>query len=70
MQTDTTQSTRAPGLWWSAPLLIGALLRSTGVPPLQGVGAFFTQWAWVIGIAAALLSFLGHFSIFGIGGKG
>lgn len=48
-------------------LLFGGLLSSVAIPMVQAVGAFLTQWAWVIGLAAAILSFVGGFSIFGIG---
>jgi hypothetical protein len=42
-----------------ACLLLGALLdwMGTKVPPAGIVGAFLITWAWIIGLAAALLYF-------------
>lgn len=38
-------------------LLLGMVLGSLGIPPVEAIGDFLTRWAWVIGIAAGLLSF-------------
>lgn len=48
-------------------LLVGGILKSLAIPIVAAIGAFLVQWAWVIGFAAALLSFVGGFSVFGIG---
>lgn len=45
-------------------LLLGKVLPSLGIPILAAIGAFFEQWAWVIGFAFGLLSFVGGWSPF------
>lgn len=47
-------------------VLLGRVLKSIGVPPAEAVGGFFEQFAWAIGIVAALWFFFAGGSIFGL----
>jgi hypothetical protein len=38
-------------------LLLGMVLSSLNIPPVETVGDFLTQWCWVIGILVGLLTF-------------
>jgi|GEM_PF-5636709 len=38
-------------------LLLGSLLATIGIPFVVTIGSFLVQWAWVLGLLAALYSF-------------
>lgn len=48
-------------------LLLGKIFSAVGIPIVGAVGEFLTQWAWVIGLAAALFSFASGANFFGLG---
>lgn len=48
-------------------LLLGKILSAVGIPFVTAIGEFLTQWAWVIGLAAGLLSFATGANFFHIG---
>lgn len=54
-----------------ACILIGMLLVSLNIPPIEAIGHFLNQWAWVIGVLAGLWYFFagGGFSWPTIGPK-
>lgn len=39
-------------------ILAGRLLKAAGVPPAVAVGTFLEEYAWAIGIIAALWAFI------------
>jgi hypothetical protein len=38
-------------------MLLGMVLSSLNIPPIEVVGDFLTQWCWVIGVLVGLLDF-------------
>lgn len=38
-------------------LLLGMVLASLNIPPVEAVGKFLEQWCWVIGVLVGLLTF-------------
>lgn len=38
-------------------LLLGTVLNSLNIPPVEAVGEFLRQWAWVIGVLVGVLTF-------------
>lgn len=40
-----------------ACILLGMILASLNIPPVEAVGRFLTEWAWVIGVLAGLYQF-------------
>ena len=38
-------------------LLLGMILVSLDIPPVEAVGKFLEQWCWVIGVLVGLLTF-------------
>ncbi len=52
-----------------ACILLGGLLNTVAIPPVQVLGAFLVQWATALAILAAIVAFLGGgFSWLKVGG--